>query len=315
MFSSYNLKDYGAAVRSVRKNCKFTQAHVSRLCGINIDTLRRIENAQVIPKYETLELLSGVYKYDLLKLLITYREEKDVMNLHLFMDQASTSNNLDMIKELPAKFEALLSKDINSTLINKSEIKLIDIFIDETIKYYDAAYKDYSKSIDNILNYLKTSNSYFDHENFADIEYNFIELRLLMTYALFLVKEDKLEESTKIFLFLLQSLCKEPQTNESYKILIKLYLNVSYNYHRLSNNNLAIKYADEGIQLAISNDSIYCLPHLYFRKGIAQYLSGMIDYEDALVKSDVLLDIYNNPKLRDIYRTSATELYGINSYY
>lgn len=66
MFSSINFNTFGIKLKKVRLNCNLTQSDVSTICGINTDTLRKIENGYVIPKYETLEILTSVYKYDLI---------------------------------------------------------------------------------------------------------------------------------------------------------------------------------------------------------------------------------------------------------
>ena len=52
---------------------KLTQHDVSNLTGVSVETLRRIENGRVIPKHETLDLLSPILKEDLNQLLLTYR--------------------------------------------------------------------------------------------------------------------------------------------------------------------------------------------------------------------------------------------------
>ena len=70
MFYSYDLSNFGIELRSIRQKNGYTQNYVKELTGVNEDTLRRIENGTVIPKYETLEILSSLYKTDLLLLLI-----------------------------------------------------------------------------------------------------------------------------------------------------------------------------------------------------------------------------------------------------
>lgn len=63
---------FGQVLKEIRESFNYTQQEVTLLLGSNGDipglsteTLRRIENGMVIPKFETLELLSSVYKQDL----------------------------------------------------------------------------------------------------------------------------------------------------------------------------------------------------------------------------------------------------------
>ncbi|WIV11843.1 helix-turn-helix domain-containing protein [Proteiniborus sp. MB09-C3] len=69
----YNLSLFGKKLCKLRQALGFAQDEIARLSSINIQTLRRIENGKVIPKQETLELLSPIYKKDLNNLLLKYR--------------------------------------------------------------------------------------------------------------------------------------------------------------------------------------------------------------------------------------------------
>ncbi|MGH2331959.1 helix-turn-helix domain-containing protein [Thermoanaerobacter mathranii] len=69
----YDLEGFGEELKNIRKSLGLSQTDVSEYGFINRDTLRKIENGKVIPKQETLELLSNLYKKDLNELLLRYR--------------------------------------------------------------------------------------------------------------------------------------------------------------------------------------------------------------------------------------------------
>ncbi len=82
MFETINLKAFGQALKQVRLSLGYTQQDVRSNTGISCDTLRRIENGLVIPRYETLEYLSYFYKVDLLPILMKHRKLSHINNYY-----------------------------------------------------------------------------------------------------------------------------------------------------------------------------------------------------------------------------------------
>ena len=58
MFAVYKLDQFGEKLRSIREKSNLTQKEVRDYTGISDESIRRIEKGRVIPKYETLEILS-----------------------------------------------------------------------------------------------------------------------------------------------------------------------------------------------------------------------------------------------------------------
>lgn len=77
----YDLEAFGKELRYIRKSLKLTQKDIANRAFINIDTLRRIENGKVMPKQETLDLMSIILKRDLNEVLLKYRL-KDYSTFH-----------------------------------------------------------------------------------------------------------------------------------------------------------------------------------------------------------------------------------------
>ena len=66
MFSSYDMKSFGVALRTIRESLNLTRSQVSEHLDMYTDTLRKIELGSVIPRYDSLEMLSQLYKIDIL---------------------------------------------------------------------------------------------------------------------------------------------------------------------------------------------------------------------------------------------------------
>ena len=69
----YNLVVFGEKLRSIREKLHLTQKQAADMAYVDERTLRRTEQGQVIPKLETLEALSVIYKTDLVSAIIESR--------------------------------------------------------------------------------------------------------------------------------------------------------------------------------------------------------------------------------------------------
>lgn len=69
----YNLELFGKRLKEIRNSLKINQKQITEITNIDDKTIRRIESGKVLPKLDTLEILSPIYKEDLVSLLIKYR--------------------------------------------------------------------------------------------------------------------------------------------------------------------------------------------------------------------------------------------------
>ncbi|MBE0451732.1 MAG: helix-turn-helix transcriptional regulator, partial [Clostridia bacterium] len=69
----YHLDQFGAELRKIRMDCNLSQSEVYKTIGVSEDTLRRIEHGLVIPRLDTLEYLSALYKLDIATLFLKSR--------------------------------------------------------------------------------------------------------------------------------------------------------------------------------------------------------------------------------------------------
>ena len=140
-----------------------------------------------------------------------------------------------------------------------------------------------------------------------------LEKRLLLLLSVVVIKDNDIKSSINILLHLLELSDQNiVMSILEVKMLLKILLNLSYNYHRLSNNELALIYSERGISLALEYDLIYLIGHFLFRKGIAQYHSKIPEYMQTLSQCIIILKVSNNDNLATFYKNSLNENYKIN---
>lgn len=312
MFASLNFRSFGEALKQVRLNCNYTQLYVKKACGINTDTLRKLENGYVIPKYETLEILASVYKYDLISLLKVHSEDNVLVNIYSKLDQAIIKSNLDDIGHVISSFKDYLNESETVDIINKQMLHLLDTFLNESINYHDDDYHNYNDSIENLITALSESIDNFDISNIGEFRYNYLELRTLMFIGLFYVKNESIKLSNDILLFSVQYLIDQrTYSRESNELITKLQLNISYNYYRLNEYTKSLEKAEKTIKSAAEQNSLYCLPQLYFRKATAEFRLGIANYENSFKKGIMLFEVTGNEELAAIYKRITKEKYNV----
>lgn len=300
----YNLDLFGKEVCRIRNNLKLTQNDVSKLTKVNTDTLRKIENGKVMPKQETLDLLSTVLKKDLNSVLLKYRLD-DYLKFKELKNKIETKLESGYFKHLEEDFYALnniASENMNTYFLKL--IKQLSLLVESVILKIN--HNRYEDCLSKLIDSMKVTTPDFLLSNYSELVYNTMEIRILMNIALTLNKLYSKEKCLELLLFCLDSL--EPEETE---LKIKICYNISYTYHRLNSNENVLHYSIEGINTCIKNNSLSCLGLLHFRKGIAEFHLGINSYMDSLLKSISILDISNQHDLKEKLIDSCERLYNI----
>lgn len=313
MFSSYDFKQFGDLVKQVRTNLDYSQKEISNLTGIHVDTLRRIENGMVIPKYETLELLSIVYKTDLVDLLQLTKSDTTLSTLYAKIDSLISSNNVSGLANLKTEFEEIVEICRNSNnLVNNEELSQLELFMEAANLFYTENQDSLSKA-ESILTLALFSKSKYEIDKLPDnTAFSHLEIRLLILLAMIKMLLEKHTESLNILISALEYLTdKVFVSSESIKMIIRIHLNISYCYHMISENTSALHFANSGIVYANQNDSSFCLYALFARKGVAEFILGRENYMESLQYASTLLKIGNKNDLLEHYRNVCKRLYDI----
>ena len=290
-----------------------TQSNIHEATGINPDTIRKLEKGLVIPKYETLEILGHLYKVDLLNILRKYSKDQTLSNLYFNIDQSIVSHNIDQLHTLNDMLEADAFN--NSPLVNPTDLKSLKTFTKYMHSYYDEhmSEEEMKMSIEALIQCLKLTVHNFDFENYLTCHYSPLEIRLLLLIALYEVRLDELIHSTEIFKFCLDYLIQDrEETIWHMKLIMKLFFNLSYNHHRLSDYTESLNVAIEGIKYAKSKHIFYNLANLMTRKGIAEYHLGMAHYLKTLEHAMVLLEVFDDSKTAELYKKILNDKYKLS---
>lgn len=304
----YNLKGFGEALKEIRHTLHLTQKDISLKVSINLETLRKIEDGLVLPKQETLDLLSSALNMDIAELFLTYRMDHydELEDLKRELDFHLDSNNYALLQEDLIQFKKLATHNMNQFFRNQV-LQLIALIEGVLLGIKE---KRYDLQIECYIQALSYTIENFNLEHYQTYYYNELELRLLMNIGLTKYTLEDASHCIEILLFC-SNFSKENVQIASSNLLAKLHYNLSYTFHRIDLHKKALEHANLGIQYAVSNRSISFLAHLYFRKGIAQFHLDIPQYLETLQYAKDLFIISNHEDLYHQMLESCKVHYGI----
>ncbi len=310
MFSDYDLIEFSEKMSVIRKNIGFSRQIVSKLTGINSDTLRKIEKGLCVPRFETLELLSHLYKIDLIKMLSNYKSNTTITYFYESIDYYIVNNDIQSLIQLHQEFLEWNIKSNTSSLINRTELLQLELFFNALILKYSNS--DLDKAIEILVSSLRITIPSFTLSNWNNYAYSVLELRILYCLASFLMQKGRYSLTNDILTFLFDKLDMICNTKtELTSMHIKFYTLISYNCHMLDEHKKVISATSKGIELCLKYNNMENLPLLLSRKGIALLNVKSDDYSRYLVQAVNLLEIQNNFELAKIYR-NVYKKYGVN---
>lgn len=314
MIESYNMKEFGEVVRSIRRSLRLTQQDVRDRVGISENTLLKLEKGQVIPKYETLELLSLAYKIDIMALFQKHRYDSSLETLMIRVDEAIISNQPSELEKCQANYLQYLETGNHRDLINASDLSLLECFLTNAIKYYRRNLKDFQirEMIQDLRETLKKVNPELQWHQLKRGRYNLWEIRLLTLLALLEGNLEHYDVSINILETIYDRFKSlRHQVVREQKVFLIALFNLSYHYHVTDQFEKALTIAEEGIDYARETSDINLMHGLYYRKGIALYLLHQPGYDEALRNAVTILEIMEKKEMADLYRNITLENYGI----
>ena len=312
MFISYNLVQFGEKLKNARKELGLSQIDIQNSAGVSVDALRRIEKGEVIPRYETLELLSALYKQDLLELLKSSRNNKLLTEYFDELDGLITSYDDKKMKTLEDDIRKSFTNDNRSSIVNPNEVIQVLLYIRGANLYYSRISSDHIDAKNILLDALRLTIPEFKISEFRTYNYSYIELRILLFLSILIAQNDEIELSNEILYFILNRLQNSSTSKYLSYLNIKIYTNLSYNYHLLDNHSKVIEISDEAISYCLHQETTHGLFLLYYRKGIAEYQLKRESYIQTLHSSFFLLKVTNNQNLLDIYLEVTKQSYNID---
>ncbi|NLB22332.1 MAG: helix-turn-helix transcriptional regulator [Clostridium sp.] len=309
---NYNMEDFGEEIKNIRRSLKMTQRSVRERVGISENTLMKIEKGLVIPKYETLELLSLAYKLDLTAIFHKYRYDRSLETILGKIDEAIVNNRPDKLEECYELYLAYLNNNKNTA--NSPDWELLDCFLINAIKYYRHDLKDFQsrEMIQNIRETMQRVNPELRWAHLSKTIFNMWEVRLLILLALLEASLDHYDISINILESIYGRFLKlRNQVVREQKVFLIALFNLSYHYHVTDQNEKALDIATQGIDYGREVSDFTLLHGLYYRQGIARYKLGMDNYMESLRYAVTMLEIMDRKKLAQLYRSVTLKSYDI----
>ena len=312
MFISYNLVEFGDKLKSLRKELGLSQTDIQDNAGVSVDALRRIEKGEVIPRYETLELLSSIYKQDLLELLKSSRNNKLLTEYYDELDHLLAFYDDNKMKLLEEDIRKSFTGNERSTIVNPNEVIQLLLFIRGTTLHHSRISSDHKDAQNLLMDALKLTIPNFNINSFKTYNYSYIELRILLFLSILIAQGNGVKISNEILYFILDKLQNNSTSKYLNFLVIKIYSNLAYNYHLQDNHKKVIEISNEGITYSLNNETTHRLYLLYYRKGIAEYFLKDPNYLEALYSALTTLKITNQHDLLEVYLEVMKEKYDIN---
>lgn len=299
----YNLFLFGKRLKDIREKLGLTQKQVVDMAFIDERTLRRMELGKVIPKLETLEALSVIYKTDLVSAIIESRITDYSMLL-----QTQRNIDLKLINEEMSNFDNELK--LIDKLLENIENEYYKILITQFkfflygIRYYKN--KEYQNAMDMYINAIKQTLNDFSLDNYKEYSFSLMEIRILMNIALV---EDKCEQDEKYEEIL--KFCVN-QCDENNEIYPRICHNLAGVYRKKEEYSRALFYDNKGIEICKKNMFADTLAVLYYGKAFVEYRLEKTEYKKSLDLSLQICKIFEQIELMKQIIVNCEDVLGID---
>ncbi|WP_192930193.1 helix-turn-helix domain-containing protein [Alkaliphilus pronyensis] len=309
MFESYKLKELGKFLKSTRINLGFTQKDVEKITGITSDSLRRVEQGQVLLRFDTLILLSMAYKKDLIEDLKVYCNSTRLLSYYTRLEDLIINYRLETLQNLRQDYYDYIKCFEPDTPINYHVECQFEKLLSGISKYNSSTPQD---SLEDFIDAMRINNTLFNIYNYHQFKYTVFEMRILLLIALALSTKNEFASSNDMLVYCLKRVNLNRNSTYNEKLLaIKIYFNLSYNYHRIDCHDKAHKYSVKGIDFCNKHYISYGLATLLYRKGIAEFFLNKPKYLMTLNQSLTLLLIEEKESLAKKYIDITYKNYGI----
>lgn len=284
----YNLSEFGIKIRQIRESMSLTQKGLFELSGVSIATLTRIELGQVLPKHDTLDLLTDFLRVDLNELLLEYRIDKyeslkkieeSILHKTEIIDYNGLSDEVNLLREL-----------LKSNMSGYYNIRCKQLLFYIESMTSEHSIRDSALRIKKLTMALNLSIHNFTLVNYESYKYTDLDLLLLMNIGLAKRYTDGNKKCLEILKFCYDFFTKGLLSSD-FLLYEKLCYNLSYSYHRMKQYEDALKYSCNGVNYCNKYRKYNTIGLLYARKGIAEHLLGKDNSITSLLQAKRFLEI------------------------
>lgn len=309
MLSSYDMTAFGAYLKNLRKNMRFTQDEIIKRTNVSIDTLRRIEQGKVVPKYETIESLSIVYKEDLTSIFRMFSRSRSLFCLYQKIDEILIDYDSSKFCQIEDALGNLIEENIQFEVVNQEEIDQLKLFIEGSKLFWN---NDFESAKNVLLRAIRLTNQSYKIEDTKTHKMNMMEARIALLIALSISELGDSSKGIPIMKEILKLFVSNGNLRiEEVHLKTKLYFNISYKYYKVKDYKKSLHYADEGIKFCRSKQSMYCLYMLYYRRAIAKYSVGNKGYKNDLSSCYRVLELLGRTDLIKSIKEITLEVHSI----
>lgn len=298
----YNLELFGKRFKEIRTNLELTQKEVSNLTHVDVMTIRRIENGKVLPKLDTLESISTIYKEDLISLLLEYRLDDYSTFSDITNKVESKLDNLPL-SNFQNEFDGL--KILLDSTTNPYYEKLIQqyiVFLESVVKFWD----NNEEAIKKLSESIRITTPSFNLDNYHTFTYSSMEIRILMNIALIFHKLGKQERYQEITEFCINSV----ETDD--EIYPKLAHNLAGAYADKKDFERTLKFSKLGIKSSQENRNFNQLSYLYYGKGIAEHMLGKEEHLESFKTAIYLCRAFGQVQFELVIKENCKKFLGVD---
>lgn len=310
MFSTYDIEKFSKEIKKIRKSLGYSISDVSRNSGINESTIKSLEKGKTFPRFDTLHIISGFYKFDLIELFLSSLCEASVIDIMKRISLSSGSGDLKALNAELSLIQSNLDRDDIAPLQYKEylQVKLYTKGLINAAKFLKGDKHAYLVALKYYEDSLVVGNSNFSFEKFKNFKYSAAEMNILFSAATILGIGRDCDFSNEILDFILDYF-ETIATNsiDCITLLSKIYYTFAYNYHRLDNHEKALEFSNLGIQHCLTSDSLACLPLLLGRKGVALKFLKENHWKEPIKTAISLLELQDNNDLIRIFNKFLCE--------
>lgn len=303
-----NIEKTGNLLRQYRLKNGFTQKEVFILSGVTTEALRLLENGHSEPKISTLEILSNIYRVDLLHLIRYCREDYS-----FYSEDYICKINEALNKKDSKKFTATIHQmahDLKATYTTgkttRLNVKYLH-FLDGLKKMRFNTFSDAENMIcnlDSILLYFARNKS----QILSGSCLYYIEFTIGICLAILYRQENCFGKSLEILERLNLVLeDKENKTTREHDYMITVKINTCYLYHRMDQHDKVIRLVDNVLRNSRNLLTSTHLSELLIRKAIAMYRLDIKGYKCILET----VYSYETPERSRYYKDKIESTYFI----
>lgn len=239
---------FAKTLKDIRLKKGFSQEYISEISYININTISRMENGRDSYDFDKLDILSGIYKVDLIECYfnIFYGDTNEIDFIIDSINKKDRINGFAVTEEI----------DRLTEILEKSKRKIIKTKANKLILFL--------KSIEEKDTYMRKKfivdalnlGGKFDFENLNNNYYDYIDYRILMNYAQIL---DRPSDRINIYKFIENS----NFTDNNIRRLV--FHNMATDYYILGEKDKALEYINK---LFSPNSNSHISPVMLYTKAL-----------------------------------------------